>query len=158
MNVFLQPTPATKPKTKNVIQISLLLAAMLVLFIMTQVVTLNGFTRLIESFWLPGGVKVAHLVTAVIVITEVLALPFLLRMRMSLAMRVLCMVCGWFVAIIWLGLSIWLIETVNAIHNVGFLGTVIELEPGWWAVWFSVALGILSVWASWGMWPATPKK
>lgn len=158
MSVFAKTSSSPKPKTKNVSQVSLLLAGIFILFVMTQICTLGPFTRLIESFWLPGGVRGAHLLTALIVITELFAVPFLVRMRLSKAMRILSMICGWAVVLIWLGLSLWLVLSVNAIHNIGFLGTIFDLQPGWWAILFSTALGILSVWASWGMWPLRGKK
>jgi hypothetical protein len=68
-------------------------------------------------------------------------------------MRIVSMVFGWVVPVIWLGLSLWVMVTTNAITNIGFVGTVLTLTPGWWALLFSLALAILSVWASWGMWP-----
>ena len=158
MSLFVHAIPPTTPKTKNVTQISLLLAGILALFALTQLLTLSAFTRLVESFWLPGGVRLAHFLTASIIITEVLALPFLLRIRLSPAMRQLSMVCGWVVALTWLVVSLWLMLTVNAIHNIGFIGVAVDLQPGWWAVLFSISIAILSAWASWGMWPMRMKK
>lgn len=158
MSVISKVTASPKPKTKHVAQISSLLAAIIALFAATQLLSLGAFIRLIESFWLPGGVRIAHVVVALLIISEILSLLFLLRLRLSTAMRVLSMMCGWVVVLLWLGLCIWLVLTVNAIHNVGFLGTAIDIQPGWWAVLFSVALGILSTWASWGMWPLTKRK
>jgi hypothetical protein len=41
--------------------------------------------------------------------------------------------------------------------SIGFLGAVVNLTPGWWAVLFGVAMAILASWASWGMWPLKTK-
>ena len=162
MSFFVQATDARKPKTKNVHTIAhtiaLLYAGVMVLFSVTQLFTFEAFIRLLDSFGLPGGVRVTHVLAAVIVITEVFALPFLLRMRLSPAMRVVSMVCCWLVALKWFGLTLWMMLSVNSISNVGFLGDLFRLTPGWWAVLFSVALGILAAWASWGMWPLARKK
>jgi len=158
MTVFAKATPGTKPKTENVRTIALFYAGVLVVFALTQLFSFDKLYSLFESFWLPGGERFTHLLAAIVVIAEVLALPFLLQMRLSKAMRVLSMAFGWLVPALWLFISLWIMLTVNAIHNVGFLGTVLPLEPGWWAVLFSVALGILSIWASWGMWPFKPRK
>ena len=158
MSVISKVTASPKPKTKNVGQISLLLAGILALFAVTQLITLGAFTRLVESFWLPGSIRIAHVVVALLIMSELLSLLFLLRLRLSIAMRIISMVCGWVVVLLWLGLCMWLMLTVNAIHNVGFLGTLVDIQPGWWAILFTVALGILSAWASWGMWPLNPRR
>lgn len=158
MSIFAKTTAPRKPKTDNIQSIALLYAAILVVFVVSQLFTFESFNQLFESFWLPGGVVFAHFLAAVTVIAEVLALPFLLRMRLSRAMRLLSMVCGWLVAGIWLFISLWLVLTVNAIYNIGFFGEILNLQPGWWAVLFCVAITILSVWASWGMWPLPKKK
>ena len=158
MSIFVQATDAGKPKTKNVKTIALLYAAVILVFVVAQLFSFEDFMTLLDSFVLPGGSRTAQILAAVIVIAEVFALPFLLRMRLSPAMRVVSMVCGWLVALIWLALSLWVMLSVNAISNIGFLGDVVHLTPGWWTVLFSVALGILAAWASWGMWPMTRKK
>lgn len=158
MSIFVQATDAGKPKTKNVRTIALLYALIIIAFVVSQLFTFEAFMVLLASFGLPGGASAAHVLAAVFVITEVFALPFLLRMRLSPAMRVVSMVCGWLVALKWLALSLWVVLSVNAISNIGFLGDVVRLTPGWWTVFFSAALGILAAWASWGMWPVTRKK
>lgn len=158
MSIFVQATAPGKPKTKNIKTIALLYAAIILVFAVSQLYTFEGFLTLLDSFGLPGGSSTAQVLAAVIVITEVFALPFLLRMRLSPAMRVVSMVCGWLVALKWFALSLWVMFTVNAISNIGFLGDVVHLTPGWWTVFFSVALGILAAWASWGMWPLGRKK
>jgi hypothetical protein len=68
------------------------------------------------------------------------------------------MIFGWIVPILWFKLGLWLVITENAVSNMGFLGSVVILAPGWWNVMFSLALGVLAVWASWGMWPMLDKK
>lgn len=122
-------------------------------FAVTQLFSFTNFQLLVESYWLPGGAQGAAFLSGIIVVAEVFALPFLLRMKVSIAMRVISMIFGWLVPLIWVGINIWSLTTVNALHNIGFLGTVISLEPGWWTLLFSVAIGVLAAWASWGMWP-----
>jgi hypothetical protein len=158
MSIFVQATDAGKPKTKNVKTIALLYAVIILVFAVAQLFSFEDFLTLLDSFGLPGGSTNAQILAAVIVISEVFALPYLLRMRLSLAMRVVSMVCGWLVALIWLCLSLWVMLSVNAISNIGFLGDVMPLTPGWWTVFFSAALGILASWAAWGMWPLARKK
>ena len=53
----------------------------------------------------------------------------------------------------WLMLAVWANITKPDIETIGFLGTSIDLPVGWWAVAYVIALGILTAWVSWGMWP-----
>jgi type III secretory pathway component EscU len=131
---------------------------MLIIFVLCQLFTYDGFIRLLESFWLPGGATTARLLGSVIVVCELFALPFLLRMDLSRLMRIISMVLGWVVPAIWILLTLWINLTVNAISNVGFLGSVIKIQPGWWAVCMSVGLGLFAAWSSWGLWPFVAKK
>jgi hypothetical protein len=158
MSIFVKVTPAKKPRTPESQKVAYAYAFILIVLALSQLVNFNDFLTLLESFGLPGGVPVAHLLGGVIVVSEVFALPFLLEMQLSPLMRVVSMVLGWAVPIIWLKLALWLDLTVNAFSNVGFLGTTVRLTLGWWAVFFSIALGILAAWASWGLWPGKRKR
>ncbi len=142
-----------KPKSANVRSVAILYAGILVVFAVAQLFGFDEFQLLVQSFWLPGGAPFAHFIAAFIIVCEVFALPFLLNMRVSTAMRVVSMVLGWIVSVLWLAISLWLQLTTNAVSNIGFLGTHVHLMPGWWTVLFSIAIGILAVWSSWGMWP-----
>jgi hypothetical protein len=153
MSIFAKTTPAPTPKTKDVKRIATFYAVILVIMAVAQLFTFDDFLKLVISFNLAGGAQYAHFITAFLVVSEVLALPFLLRMPLSTAFRWLSMVLGWFVAIIWLSFSIWLVVGGGAVHTVGFLGTAVDLMPGWWAIFISGAFGVLAGWASWGMWP-----
>ena len=146
------------PKTANVKSIALLYALILVLFAGTQLYGFTDFQSLVGSYWLPGGTPMAYFLSALIVVAEMFALPFLLRMKLSNAMRILSMILGWLVPVIWLSISIWLLITTNAVSNIGFLGSLVVIIPGWWTLLFSLALGVLSAWASWGMWPFAGRK
>ncbi len=153
MSIFATIEQPTKPKTKNVKSIAILYAGILVVFSVAQLFNFNEFQLLIQSFWLPGGAPLAYFLSGFIIVAEVFALPFLLNMRTSSLMRMTSMVLGWVAAAFWLFMSVWVQLTTNAISNIGFLGTTVSLTPGWWTVLFSVALVILTMWASWGMWP-----
>lgn len=155
MSKLPQVSSPTRPKTVNVKSIATLYAAILIIFAVTQLFSFPAFQTLLESFWLPGGRPAAYLLSSIIVVAEIFALPFLLQMRVSTLMRFVSVALGWLVPIVWLGLGLWVQLTVNAITNIGFLGTVVSLAPGWWTIFFSLALATLSIWASWGMWPDT---
>lgn len=124
----------------------------------TQLFTFEHFLELIATFALPIGGELTYLTGALIVVTEIFALPFLLRMPLSKAFRWVSMVCSWLAPLIWITLTLWLVITEPLVDNVGLLGTIVGLLPGWWAVLVAVSLGILAAWASWGLWPGKRKK
>jgi len=158
MNIFTKATVAKKPKTPESQKVAYLYSFILIVFALSQLFVFDDFLTLLESFWLPGGITVAYLVGGIIVVSEVFALPFLLGMKLSPLMRIISMGLGWLVPLTWFKLALWLNLTINAVSNIGFLGTKVHLVPGWWAVFFSIALGILAAWASWGMWPFAGRK
>ena len=155
MNMSILPlaTAASKTKNKSVQQIALFYAAIIVVMVVAQLFTFDTFVLLVKEFNFPGGVRSADFLSALVVIAEVFALPFLLRMPLSKAFRWVSMVSGWLVAGLWLYVSLRLVLQASSVHNVGFLGTVVAITPGWWAILLSVVLGVLATWASWGLWP-----
>ena len=157
MKIFTEPHQAKKPKTGESQKIAYAYAIILVVLVLCQLFTFDKFLTLLQSFGLAGGAAFARFIASILVVSEVFALPFLLRLDLSHLMRVVSMVMGWLVPLVWLGLSLWLVFTINAISNIGFLGTVVSLTPGWWAVFISVSLGLMSAWASWGLWPGKSK-
>jgi hypothetical protein len=158
MSILRKPTPAPKPKTTDVKQVAIFYAVFLIILAVTQLFTFDRFLELIVSFGLPLGDRFAYFLGALIVTVEIFALPFLLRMPLSPAFRWFSIGCGWLVALIWLKISLWLVLSDSLVENVGYLGTLVNLMPGWWAVFISLALATLAVWSSWGMWPAKRKK
>jgi hypothetical protein len=158
MKIFTKATSAQKPKSKESQNIAYMYAAILVIFAVAQLFTFDNFLILIESFWMPGGKTFAYLLGSSIVVSEVLAIPFLLQIKLSPLMRIISMVMSWLVPLLWFIISIWLMVTINAVSNFGLLGTTVDLLPGWWTVFISIALGVLAAWASWGLWPCQKPK
>src|SRR5680860_526352 len=91
MSIFVKAIPARKPRTSDSQMVTYMYAVILVLFALAQLYTFDEFLILMESFMLPGGVPVSHLMAGVIVASEVLALPFLLGLKLSKLMRVISM-------------------------------------------------------------------
>ena len=153
MSIFTHVAAAPVSKTKDAQHIALFYAGILVIMAVAQLFTFESFLILVTTFDLPGGVQFAHFLTAFLIVCEVFALPFLLRMRLSRAFRSVSMICGWMAALIWVFLSSWLLLQTTSISNVGFLGTVVDILPGTWTVFMSIVFGVCAGWASWGMWP-----
>lgn len=153
MKTFPQATPPAPLKTEHIRPISLFYAVILIVMAVGQLFSFEKFIPLIDSFDLPGGQGMGTLVAGLVVVAEVFALPFLIRMRVSPLMRWVSVFCAGLVPLLWALLSIWLNVTMNAIDNVGFVGVKIEAPVGWWAVLYSMALGVLAAWSIWGLWP-----
>ena len=158
MSIFAKPTPAPKPRSKDVPRIAFLFALIILIMVVTQLFSFEKFLVLLASFDLPITAQASYFLGGLIVITEVFALPFLLRMPLSRAFRWVSMVSSWIVSLIWVKLTAWIIITEQSVENVGFLGTLVGLMPGWWAIFVAVSLAILAGWASWGLWPGKRKK
>lgn len=153
MSVFVLSTPAQEPRTPESAKISILYAVILVGMAVTQLFTFEEFLVHIHSLGLPVSDGVAFALAPLIIVSEVFAVPFLLRMQLSPAFRYLSMFLGWLAPSLWLFVSVWLASTNVHVDTVGFLGTLGNLTPGWWAVFISLALGVLAAWSSWGLWP-----
>lgn len=158
MNILPKATAAPVPKSNDATQVSLFYAGILAVFAVTQLFTFDEFIELILSFNLPLGTGMTAALVPIIVAAEVLALPFLLRMKLSIGFRWLSMILGWLVVVLWLFITISLAAKGTEAMTVGFLGTVIDLVPGWWAVAMASAMGILMAWTSWGLWPGAQAK
>jgi hypothetical protein len=153
MSVFVKSTPAQEPRTANSAKISILYAVILVAFAVTQLFTFEEFLVYIQSVNLPFSEGINYAFVPLLIAAEVFAIPFLLRMRLSLAFRYLSLFLGFVVAIFWVFLSSWVVLSGVSVDSIGFLGTLVPLIPGWWAIFVSLSLGILAAWSAWGLWP-----
>lgn len=153
MSFLVQSTAPLIPKDKKVYYASIALAAVFVILAVAQLYSYEDFPDVIASFWLPGGRTFAALFAALLVVSEVLAIPFLLFMRLSPAMRVFSMVAGWVAIISWLITAVSIGVSDNAITNGGILGATVPIAPGWGTIILIAGLGALSGWISWKMWP-----
>lgn len=155
---FSQATKPPLPKSSRAVRVALLYASVLVVFAVAQLFSFEKFLPLVRDFALPGGRPVAYFLAAFIVTLEVFALPYLLRMQLSLTMRLLSMVMGWLVPLLWVGIALWLMLTGSTVTNIGFFGDVIVYAPGWLSVAVGLVLGGMAACVSRGMWPIARRK
>lgn len=154
MSIFVKALPATKPKTTEAKKVAIVYAALLVVMAVTQLFTFEEFIVHIQQLNLPVGEFGSYALAPLIVVAEVFAIPFLLRMTLSPAFRYVSMFLGIVAAGLWLFISLSLVLAHSTAVTVGFLGTLVDLTPGWWAVSISFALLILATWSAWGLWPS----
>ncbi len=157
MSIFPAVTPAPQPRTKESAYISIFYAVLLVIMAVTQLFTFEEVLVLFGSLGLPGGLATGYGLAATVVAAEVFAVPFLLRMSLSPAFRWFSLLCGLFVGVAWLFIASWIVLSGAPVQTVGFVGTLIDTIPGWWAVLVSVAILMLAIWSAWGMWPSAKK-
>lgn len=158
MSIFVKAVAAPSARSDAAKQVAVAYAALLAVMAVAQLFTFETLPALFESFGLPVGEPFVVALPAIVVALEVLALPFLLRMVLSPAFRVLSMGAGWLVALFWIFTASWVVAVQPLAETVGFLGTVVSLIPGVWAIGFSCLMGLASAWASWGLWPHASAK
>lgn len=158
MTILSKATTPPLPRNLLVARVALIYAAVLVVLAVTQLFSFDNFLFIVRDFVLPGGKPLAYFLAAFIAIAELLALPFLLHMRLSVAMRLLSMAMGWLVAGLWLFIPVWLVLTASNVTNIGLVGDAVASAPGWWTVLVGLVLVGLATWASWGMWPIGRRK
>lgn len=156
MTFFVSASSAPKVKTQNSKIIAIFYAVILTVFAVTQLFWFQDMPGVYESFGFSAVAAVA--ISGGVAALQVLAIPFLLRMRLSIAFRYLSMAAGWLVAIFWFGIALFLVITMKPVATIGMLGAHTPIMPGWWAVFINLALIIMAVWASWGMWPSSSTK
>ena len=131
------------------------LAGLFVIMAVGQLFTFEETVDLVARFgFLPNHASALTLM-AVLAVCEVFALPFLLRMRLSVAMRVLSMLCGWATVLLWFRIALAAVSH-NLIHsNIGFFGEKLPISIGWWCVAYSLILIVVMALVTWMFW--TPR-
>ncbi len=153
MSIFATSAPAKPARTSDSLKIATLYAGILTVMALAQLFTFEDFIVYIQSLNLPVSETAVYSLVPVLIIAEIFAIPFLLRMRLSLAFRYFSMFLGWAAAILWVFISLWVLFGVHNATTIGFFGTVANIAPGWWVLFVSFALSILAAWSSWGLWP-----
>lgn len=153
MKFFVLASDAPTAKSKESVKVALIVAGIFVVLAVAQLFTFEKFAPLITSYGIYGGEPVTQLIGSVIVVLEVAALPFLLRMRLGLLSRFVSMVSGWLAAASLFTAQLLLNGYVPESTNSGLLGATVDIPLGWWSVALTAGLGVLIAWASWGLWP-----
>lgn len=158
MSLFVKAHAAGKPRSKDASYVAIGYAGVLAILALCQLFTFDRFPLIIADLNLPGGTAFSYVLPSLIVVAEIFAIPFLLRMKLSNAMRYVCMVLGWLVAGWWLFVAIWLEFVTKGLSNSGILSDTVAVQPGWWMIWAALALVVIAAWASWGLWPGNKAK
>ena len=153
MSILVQPTHAAAPRSKLTWVLSLLAAAFLIILAVSQLFKYESFSDELSTA-LPGiSATSSHMLAALLVIGEIFALPFLLGMLLSPAMRVVSMLLGWLVTATWLSIAVQGALSGNSAVRAGLFGATVSLPAGWWAVGVFVVVAGLIGWVSYARWP-----
>lgn len=120
-----------------------------VLFVVLAVLQLASFEKLpiiLTTLWVLDDKEAGLLVAALIAVAEVFALPYLLGMQLSKAMRGFSGVLAFVAAGYWLAIG-WRTAMASVMHtDTGLGGTYLRVPGGAWLLWFSIGILILLAW------------
>lgn len=146
---FAKAVVAPEPRNDLVKKVAWAYAALLVVLAIGQLYAFEKFIPLVQAYGLPGGQGSATALAAVIVVAEVFALPFLLRMPLSPLMRLKSAFFGALVPAIWLVLSVIALIS-GGIENGGILGAKVTVGATTQVI-IALVLAALAGWSLWGL-------
>ena len=153
MSIFVTTTPAPKPRTVNSLKVSILYAIILTAAAVIMLFNFEDLLVYIQSINLPFGEGINYAFLPLMVVAEVFALPFLLRMDLSPAFRYVSMFLGLLAAALWIFLAGWVVLSGQTDSSVNYSNNLISFLPGFYAIFITLAIGILAIWSAWGLWP-----
>lgn len=135
---------------------ALVQAGVIVLMVLAQLFTFDDFLNIFLSMYISGDAG-TYLVASGLVAAEVFSLPFLLRLKVSDALRIFSMILLWLVTAMWLALSIFLPIKEPGLSSTGLLGGLADISASQ-LFFFGIVFSMLTVLNSWGNWPIAEKK
>lgn len=142
--------PAPKPRSVVTRNVAWVYVAVLTVMALGQLFAFEKFIPLIEKYGVTESI--ATVLASLIVIIEVFAVPFLLRMRLSLLMRWVGLVFGLLVPVVWIVLSFVAITSGTSVANGGILGAKVSIGAELQLFVAIVLLGMAS-YSAYGLWP-----
>ncbi len=128
------------PRSKRTTSLAYAAACMVVLMLIAQLFGYEDFANILSSVVQTNDSNLLTVTAGLLVIGELVALPYLLRMYLSLLMRVVSALCGFVVSGFWL-----LTSLTNAhVSNSGIFSSSLELPGGVFAaIWSAVMFGLV---------------
>lgn len=149
MVLFAKATLPARPLEGKSRIFPILLVGIIVGSMLAQLFTFDEFIVLYAD----SGSAFLSVFPSIIVVLELLSLPFLLQMALSPAFRWLSMVSGWAVVVLWVVAMVVLSNTAGANLSVGFFGTVIDTPLSLWSGLLFGLVGVLVAYTSYLLWP-----
>lgn len=101
-----------------------ILTIVVILMVVSQLMTVEKFLPIMQSYQLPGGLSTAKITVFLLATSGIFALPFLLRMGLSPLFRIFSAVCLNLYMIIWFKLALWLTLFSVSVPATGLFGSL----------------------------------
>lgn len=121
--------PSSK-QSKTTIGLCYALAAIIILMVVAQLMTIEKTLPIIDNYLLPGGTPTAKIVLFFSAVSGVFALPFLFRMSLSPLFRIFSAFLLNIFACIWIFLGIWIVVSDPPLIGTGLFGSLLKPIPG----------------------------
>jgi len=158
MSFFVKTTVAPKPRTINSWKVSILYAIILTAAAVIQLFNFEDFLLYIQSLNFPFGSGLNYAFLPLMVVAQVFALPYLLRMDLSPLFRYVSLYLGLLAAVLWIFLAFWVVLSGAPDVSTQSTGSLMSILPGFYAIFITLALGVLAIWSAWGLWPGKRKE
>ena len=158
MSFFVKTTPAPKPRTINSLKVSILYAIILTAAAVLMLFNFEDFLTYIQSLNLPFGTGLNYAFLPLMVVSQVFALPYLLRMDLSPAFRYVSLFLGLLAAALFIFLASWVVLSVQPHSTARSSTSLMSILPGFYAIFITLAIGVLAIWSAWGLWPGKRKE
>jgi len=158
MSFFVKTTPAPKPRTINSLKVSILYAIILTAAAVLMLFNFEDFLAYIQSLNLPFGTGLNYAFLPLMVVSQVFALPYLLRMDLSPAFRYVSLFLGLLAAALFIFLASWVVLSVQPHSTARSSTSLMSILPGFYAIFITLAIGVLAIWSAWGLWPGKRKE
>lgn len=117
------------------------LAGLYVALLLAQLFTFEKFAGVTLGFGLPGGTATAWVLAVMIPMVELMAVPYLISMRMGAQLYRVSRWCVIAVPVLWLLLAFWQVLASSASQlNSGLFGATLIAPVGLWFIMFSAIL------------------
>lgn len=130
------------------------LALVFTVLSLAQLFTFEHFADVTLGYGLPGGVVVATILAFLLPGAEILAIPYLLSMRLPAKLYFVSRISVIVTGSLWVCVALWTNLTGNTESNVGMFGATLYTPNQWCFIIFTVLL----LWASWLMYMAKPRR
>lgn len=125
------------------------IVGVLIVMASLQLIAYEKFVPIIQNYHLFDNPSTSQIFSAFIIITEVMAMPFLLRMRVSPLLRSLSAGCLVLTVLWWLTLGIYGTFIDSSITKTGLLGGFLSSTSSFIVLAFAILLAVVSVMVIW---------
>ena len=121
----------------------LLLAGYIIILLLLQLFSFDAFPAMLAGIGLDG--VWSYIAAIALVVVELLALPFLLQMKLSKKFLNVSMISGGVALLVLSILEVWAFTTGQSV----LFGATFDLPGGSWSILLLLALWLLFAWGAW---------